>query len=339
MSTSSQIADRERALENAAARKHDAVLLAKLAESLPEPVGKLTVIGGGLMGSGIAQVAAQAGVDVKLVDLSQSVLTASEERIGASIARVAKKQQPDAAAAAAFSEQVMSRITTSTSVEEGVADADLVIEAIVENLQAKWQLFSTIEKMAPAHAHFASNTSSLRIGDIASALGDPSRLGGLHFFNPVPVMKLVEVISGERTGDKTTRTLTGFGEKIGKKVVQCRDTPGFIVNRLLVPFMAEAMRLLERGDASLQDIDTGMKLGAAHPLGPLMLADYVGLDTCKFIMDGWSTTYPDQPLFNTPEILTALVDAGYTGDKGKGGFYVNGKPNAFVADFVAAHSK
>lgn len=336
------IKDRERAFENAAVRKHDAELLAKLAESMPTRVNNVSIVGGGLMGAGIAQVAAQSGINVTLIDLNQSVLDASRTRIGESIGRVAKKKFANAggeAEAAKWQAEVVGRISGESSLEAGVRNADLVIEAIVENLQAKWALFSDIEKMAPKSAVFASNTSSLRIADIASALGDPSRVGGLHFFNPVPVMKLVEVVSAERTSAKTTKSLTAFGEKIGKQVVQCRDTPGFIVNRLLVPFMAEAMRLLERGDASLEDIDVAMKLGAAHPMGPLTLSDYVGLDTCKFIMDGWYEQY-GEPLFKTPAVLSALVEAGYLGNKSaKGGFYVNGKPNPELAKILASVGK
>jgi 3-hydroxyacyl-CoA dehydrogenase len=212
----------------------------------------------------------------------------SKTRISDSVARIAKKTN----AAHDWADKVNRSVTITTDLEKACAGADLVIEAVVENLQAKWELFSQIEKFSPTHTIFASNTSSLRIGDIASGLGDGSRLGGLHFFNPVPVMQLVEVVRAAKTSDETVDFLAAFGRRLGKQVVHARDTPGFIVNRLLVPFMAEAMRMLERGDASVEDIDLGMKLGAAHPMGPLALADYVGLDTCKFIMDGWQEAHP-----------------------------------------------
>lgn len=325
----SGISDRGKALEDEAVRRHDQELLRQLREKQASKGGEkgglqnVSVIGGGLMGAGIAQVSAQSGFNVTLIDMSPAVLAASEERIGASLARVAKKQQKDDA----WLKEVRGRISTTTEVADGVKNADLVVEAIVEDLQVKWELFSQVCKAAPSTAVLASNTSSLSIGEIANATGNPGRVGGLHFFNPVPVMKLLEVVSAKHTTQETARVLTEFGEKLGKTVIQCRDTPGFVVNRLLVPLMAEAMRLVERGDASTEAVDVGMKLGAGHPMGPLTLADYVGLDTCKFIMDGWQESYPDQPLFRTPEILNKLVSQGHIGNKGSsGGFYVNGKP-------------
>jgi 3-hydroxyacyl-CoA dehydrogenase len=228
-------------------------------------------------------------------------------------------------------------VTITTDLEKACADSDVVIEAVIENLQAKWELFSQIEKFAPAHAFFASNTSSLRIGDIASSVGDASRLGGLHFFNPVPVMQLVEVVRAPKTSDATVEFLAAFGARLGKQVVHANDTPGFIVNRLLVPFMAEAMRMLERGDASVEDIDLGMKLGAAHPMGPLALADYVGLDTCKFIMDGWYESHPEESLFRTPDILTQLVGRGQLGNKTGAGFYKDKAVNPLVKTLLSKH--
>lgn len=233
------------------------------------------------------------------------------------MARIAKKSN----ASADWAAGVLKNISVHTNLEQACAGTDLVVEAAVENLQVKWELFSQLEKFAPAHAVLASNTSSLSIGQIASAVGNPARLAGLHFFNPVPVMQLVEVVHAPKTSVETVSALTSFAERLGKTVVHARDTPGFIVNRLLVPFMAEAMRMLERGDASPQDIDTAMKLGAAHPMGPLALADYVGLDTCKFIMDGWAEAYPNEPLFRTPEVLTKLVGSGQLGNKSGAGFY------------------
>eukprot|EP00019_Armaparvus_languidus_P001810 CAMPEP_0168591086 /NCGR_PEP_ID=MMETSP0420-20121227/6936_1 /TAXON_ID=498008 /ORGANISM="Pessonella sp." /LENGTH=339 /DNA_ID=CAMNT_0008626833 /DNA_START=131 /DNA_END=1150 /DNA_ORIENTATION=+ len=335
----SGIKDRERALEEAAARKHDAKLLADLAEKLKIQKGEkaqdsgksISVVGAGLMGSGIAQVAAQQGFNVTLIDVNASSLGDAKKRIGDSIGRVAKKKfANDNNGASKWKDEVVSRISTTDDVSEGVKNANFVIEAIVENLKTKWELFSQVEKAAPSDAIFASNTSSLKIDDIASSSGDPSRIGGMHFFNPVPVMKLVEIVSGQHTSAETTRALSNLGEQLGKTVVQAKDTPGFIVNRLLVPYMAEAMRLLERGDASLSDIDLAMKLGASHPMGPLELADYVGLDTCKFIMDGWSEAYPNELLFKTPDILNTLVNAGHLGNKSGSGFYVKGKPNPIL---------
>jgi 3-hydroxyacyl-CoA dehydrogenase len=283
------------------------------------------------MRSGIAQVAAQKGFHVRLVDRTDAVLSASKARIGESVARVAKKTN----AASDWSGGVLKNIQLHTNLEQACAGADVVVEAVVENLQVKWELFSQLEKFSPPHAVLASNTSSLSIGQIASALGNPARLGGLHFFNPVPVMQLVEVVHAPKTSVETVAALAAFAQRLGKTVVHARDTPGFIVNRLLVPFMAEAMRMLERGDASLHDIDTAMKLGSAHPMGPLALADYVGLDTCKFIMDGWAEAHPEEALFRTPEVLNKLVGSGQLGLKSGAGFYAGTEANPKLAGFLA----
>uniref|UniRef100_A0A0B6Z3I2 3-hydroxyacyl-CoA dehydrogenase n=1 Tax=Arion vulgaris TaxID=1028688 RepID=A0A0B6Z3I2_9EUPU len=215
----------------------------------------------------------------------------------------------------------MSHLTLQTDAIAAVKSADLVIEAIVENLDVKKKLFASLDKAAPQNTIFASNTSSISIGDIAAATNRRDRFGGLHFFNPVPVMKLVEVIRIPETSDETFTALETFGKTVGKKTVQCKDTPGFIVNRLLVPLMMEAIRLVERGVASPQDIDTAMKLGAGYPMGPFELADYVGLDTTKFIIDGWHQKYPDDPLYKPSEILNKLVEEKKFGIKSGEGFY------------------
>lgn len=178
------------------------------------------------------------------------------------------------------------RLNLSLDLREAVGKSDLVIEAIVENMAAKHQLFSNIDKMAPEHTIFASNTSSLSISEIAAVTSRTDRFAGLHFFNPVPVMKLLEIVRTNDTSDETYQKLMAWGKAIGKTPITCKDTPGFVVNRLLIPYLAEAARMLERGDATAKDIDIAMKLGAGYPMGPLELLDYVGLDTTKFILDG-----------------------------------------------------
>ncbi|KAG7312510.1 hypothetical protein JYU34_002031 [Plutella xylostella] len=282
----------------------------------------VTVIGGGLMGSGIAQVAAQAGQNVTLVDVSSDVLAKSQKSIGNNLGRVAKKMYKDnPKEGEKFVSEALGRIKTATDPVEAAKATDLVVEAIVENLQVKHKLFSQLDAAAPAHTIFASNTSSLSINEIASAVKRKDKFGGLHFFNPVPVMKLLEVIRGADTSDMTYQTMMQWGKEVGKTCITCKDTPGFVVNRLLVPYVAEAIRLYERGDASARDIDIAMKLGAGYPMGPLELADYVGLDTNKFILDGWHKKYPQEQLFKPIPLLNKLVSEGKLGIKSGEGIY------------------
>ncbi|XP_054710675.1 hydroxyacyl-coenzyme A dehydrogenase, mitochondrial-like [Uloborus diversus] len=282
----------------------------------------VTVIGSGLMGSGIAQVAAQTGHDVTLVDVSDVVLKNATDNIEKSLKRVAKKKYPENAQEAdKFVSSTLKKLKTSTSPDESAKTADIVIEAIVENIYVKQDLFRALDKAAPSTTLFASNTSSLSITEIASVTGRKDRFGGLHFFNPVPVMKLLEVIRTNETSEDTYNKMMDFGNQLGKTTITCKDTPGFVVNRLLVPYMGEAVRMLERGDASAKDIDIAMKLGAGYPMGPFELLDYVGLDTTKFILDGWSEKYPENPLFKPSELLTKLVKEGKLGMKSGEGFY------------------
>ncbi|XP_022822785.1 hydroxyacyl-coenzyme A dehydrogenase, mitochondrial-like [Spodoptera litura] len=290
--------------------------------AMQSAIKNVTVIGGGLMGSGIAQVSAQAGQNVILVDVSSDVLAKSQKSIGANLGRVAKKMYKDKPQEGEkFVTDAMARIKTSTDPSEASKSADLVVEAIVENMSVKHKLFSQLDGVAPNHTIFASNTSSLSINEICSVVKRKDRFGGLHFFNPVPVMRLLEVVRGAETSDATYKTMMEWGKAVGKTCITCKDTPGFVVNRLLVPYICEAIRLYERGDASARDIDTAMKLGAGYPMGPLELADYVGLDTNKFILDGWHKKYPDQPLFNPIPLLDKLVAEGKLGVKAGEGFY------------------
>ncbi|XP_026160260.1 hydroxyacyl-coenzyme A dehydrogenase, mitochondrial [Mastacembelus armatus] len=285
-------------------------------------IKNVTIIGGGLMGAGIAQVAASTGHSVTLVDTSDDILKKSVKGIEGSVKRVVKKKFADKPEAGEeLIQKVLQNVSTSTDAGLAVRGSDLVVEAIVENLKIKQDLFATLDKLAPAHTIFASNTSSLSVSDIASSTSRLDRFGGLHFFNPVPMMKLVEVIGTSATSQETFDSLMSFSKVLGKTPVSCKDTPGFIVNRLLVPYTMEAIRLHERGHASKEDIDIAMKLGAGYPMGPFELSDYVGLDTIKFIMDGWSAMDPDNPLFAQSELLNKLVAEGKYGKKTGEGFY------------------
>nr|KAF6386958.1 hydroxyacyl-CoA dehydrogenase [Myotis myotis] len=256
----------------------------------------VAVIGGGLMGAGIAQVAAATGHTVVLVDQAED-------------------------AGSEFVEKTLSNVSTNTDAASVVHSVDLVVEAIVENLKVKNELFKRLDKFASEHTIFASNTSSLQITNIANATTRQDRFAGLHFFNPVPMMKLVEVIKTPMTSQKTFESLLDFSKALGKHPVTCKDTPGFIVNRLLVPYLMEAVRLYERGDASKEDIDIAMKLGAGYPMGPFELLDYVGLDTTKFIMDGWHEMDTQNPLFQPSPSVNKMVAEKKLGKKTGEGFY------------------
>lgn len=285
-------------------------------------IKNVTVIGGGLMGSGIAQVSAQAGQNVTLVDVSNDALAKAKKSIGTNLSRVAKKMYKDnPQEGEKFVNDSLGRINTATDAAEASKSADLVVEAIVENIGVKHKLFKQLDGVAPSHTIFASNTSSLSINEIASVVKRKDKFGGLHFFNPVPVMRLLEVVKGSETSEATYKTMMEWGKSVGKTCITCKDTPGFVVNRLLVPYICEAIRLYERGDASARDIDIAMKLGAGYPMGPLELADYVGLDTNKFILDGWHKKFPDQQLFKPIPLLEKLVAEGKLGVKTGEGFY------------------
>lgn len=283
---------------------------------------KVVVIGAGLMGSGIAQVAAQSGYQVTIVDVSDDALNKSMKSVKSSVERIAKKfMKDDTQKATNFVQETLQNITVNTNVSDAVKPANIVIEAIVENLDVKHKLFQEIESAASNETIFATNTSSLRLKDISSVLKKKDRFGGLHFFNPVPLMKLVEVIRGPDTSDSTFEALTDFGKRLGKTTVSCKDSTGFIVNRLLVPYQMEAIRLLERGDASAKDIDIAMKLGAGYPMGPFELADFVGLDTVKFIVDVFHKSDPENPLMKPIPLLNQMVSEGKYGRKSGEGFY------------------
>lgn len=281
-------------------------------------IKKVGVIGCGLMGHGIAQVAAQGGCDVVVVETEQRFLDSGLGRIDKSLAKLAEKAKEKGGSFDAAG--VRARIKGSLD-RRGVADCDLVVEAIVENLDVKNQLFAELGKICKPSAIFASNTSSFPIHAMAKASGRPRQFVGLHFFNPVQLMKLVEVVRTNETSDEVFAAARAFGETCGKSPVACKDTPGFVVNRLLVPYMAEAMKMADRGDATPADIDTAMKLGCGYPMGPFELTDYVGLDTTLSILQGWVKAHPNEPAFQIPKTLEAKVKAGKLGRKSGEGFY------------------
>ncbi|XP_073991659.1 hydroxyacyl-coenzyme A dehydrogenase, mitochondrial-like [Rhodnius prolixus] len=285
-------------------------------------IKNVTIVGGGLMGSGIAQVAAQTGHNVVLVDISENVLGKAKVAIQKNLSRVAKKQfKDDSSKIEEFIKKSMDNLKFSVDLTKTVEKTDLVLEAIVENIGVKHKLFSSIDAIAPKHTIFATNTSSLSVTEIASITNRKDKFAGLHFFNPVPVMKLLEVIKTNDTSEETYQTLMAWGKAIGKTAITCKDTPGFVVNRLLVPQLAEAMRMMERGDATFQDIDIAMKLGAGHPMGPFELADYVGHDTTNSIIEGWHKKFPDNSLFEPVKSLQNMVKQGKLGMKVGEGFY------------------
>ncbi|XP_023935578.1 probable 3-hydroxyacyl-CoA dehydrogenase B0272.3 isoform X2 [Bicyclus anynana] len=280
----------------------------------------VTVVGGGLMGSGIAQVAAQAGLNVNLIDLKPELLENAQKSIQNNLQRVARKLHKDSPAQIeAFVKDASQRIKVSTNLEDGV-QADLVVEAIVEKLDVKQELFNKLDQLCPEHTILASNTSSISINEIGAGIKRKSKFGGLHFFNPVPVMRLLEVIKSEQISEETYQAMMEWGKSVGKTCITCKDTPGFVVNRLLGPYSAEAMRMYERGDASAQDIDIAMKLGAGYPMGPLELADFTGLDTKKAILAVMLDKTGD-PVFREIQLLNRLVSEGKLGRKSGQGIY------------------
>jgi len=281
-------------------------------------IKKVGVVGCGLMGHGIAQVAAQGGCTVVVYEAAEAALASGLSRIDKSLAKLAEKaaekgQQFDAAG-------VRARITGTLS-KADLSGCDLVVEAIVEDLDVKKALFAELGKLCKPETIFASNTSSFPIGAMAEASGRPSRFVGLHFFNPVQLMKLVEVVRTDKTDAAVFEAARAFGVACGKTAIACKDTPGFVVNRLLVPYMSQALLMLERGDASAEDIDIAMKLGTGHPMGPIELTDYVGLDTTLSILEGWVKAHPNEPAFVIPRILQQKCAEKKYGRKSGEGFY------------------
>mmetsp|Transcript_17162 Transcript_17162/g.44393 ORF Transcript_17162/g.44393 Transcript_17162/m.44393 type:complete len:323 (-) Transcript_17162:111-1079(-) len=302
------------------------------------PIESIGVVGLGLMGHGIAQAAATAGMHVTGVEREQGALDKGRGRIETSVgkllARQVSKGEIDQASADTEAARILGNLTYATDIER-VAQCDLVIEAIVEDMAIKVPFWSQLGALCKPEAIFASNTSSLPVTAQAVASGRPAQFVGLHFFNPVQLMRLVEVIGTEHTSAATLEAAQAWASRLPDKVVvTCKDTPGFIVNRLLVPSIAQALAMVDRADASIADIDVAMKLGAGHPMGPVLLADYVGLDTTRAILSGWVEAHPDEPAFFVPRCLEAKVAAGHLGRKTGRGFYVweGDKPKGVATD-------
>lgn len=300
--------------------------LSSSTKKLNSKFNKVGVVGLGLMGHGIAQVAAQAGFDVLAIEAQQNALDAGYKRIQTSLQKVIAKDvskgvYKDEAAGKIAYDEILSRVKTTTNMKDA-KDCDLIIEAIAENMDLKISFYENLGPIIKPEAVFASNTSSLQITKMALASGRPKQFVGLHFFNPVQLMKLVEVIRTEHTSDKVFDSLLAFGKDINKVTVSCRDTPGFIVNRLLVPFLSQAMLMVDRHEASVTDIDISMQLGAGHPMGPLHLSDYIGLDTIYSILLGWKKDYPKETAFVIPKCLEKRVKDGNLGRKSGKGFYI-----------------
>jgi 3-hydroxybutyryl-CoA dehydrogenase len=278
-------------------------------------IKKVGVMGCGLMGSGIAQVAAQSGFETIVGEVSEDLLGRGIGRIQGFLGKDIEKGKISREAG----EATLKRLKGTTDLND-FADCDLVIEAIIENMDEKRKLYSALDALCKPETIFASNTSSLPVIEMAAATRRPDRVGGLHFFNPVPVMKLVEVVKTISTSDDTIESLKSFGQAAGKIVVLAKDTPGFIVNLLLVPYLLDAIRALENGVASREDIDNGMKLGCGHPMGPLTLLDFVGLDTTYYIANIMFDEFKDAR-YAAPPLLRRMVLAGHYGRKSGKGFY------------------
>jgi len=278
-------------------------------------ISRVAVLGCGLMGSGIAEVCARAGIETTVREVDDELLEAGLGRIRKSLERAAAKGRLDESQV----DEILGRVTGTTRIAD-LADADLVIEAIVENLEVKTGTFAELDQVVQPQAIFASNTSSLTITELAAATERTDRFIGLHFFNPVPVMKLVEIVRVLSTSDEAVTETQEFIRAIGKEPVLARDNSGFIVNRLLVPYLLDAIRAVEEGVGSIEDIDKAMQLGCGHPMGPLTLLDFVGLDTTYFIANIMFEEYRENR-FAPPPLLKRMVLAGHNGRKSGRGFY------------------
>lgn len=279
-------------------------------------ITNITVIGGGTMGNGIAHVAAQHGHNVTIVDVSDAVLQKAITTVTANLDRQVKKE----VLTQAERDATLARISTSKSLEEGAKGADLVVEAASERLEVKQQIFATLDAVCKSECILASNTSSISITTLAGGTKRADKFIGMHFFNPVPVMKLCEIIRGLATSDETYAEIKALAIGLGKTPVEVQDYPGFVSNRILMPMINEAVYCVMEGIASVEDIDTVMKLGMAHPMGPLALADFIGLDVCLSIMEVLHDGLGDSKYRACP-LLRKMVAAGHLGKKSGRGFY------------------
>lgn len=275
----------------------------------------IMVIGAGQMGSGIAQVFAQSGFSVYLNDMNEAALDKGIKNIEKLLTRSVEKGRITEEEKTA----TIGRLTPSTSLQDA-KNCDLVVEAVIENMDIKTSVFKQLDEITPEHTILASNTSSLPITEIASATNRPSQVIGMHFMNPVPVMKLVEIIRGLQTSNETYQAIEDMTRKLSKTPVEVNDYPGFVSNRILMPMINEAIYTLYEGVATVEDIDTVMKLGMNHPMGPLQLADFIGLDTCLYIMEVLHEGFGDSKYRPCP-LLRKYVKAGWLGKKSGRGFY------------------
>lgn len=278
-------------------------------------IQKVGVVGCGLMGSGIAQVCATAGFPTVVREVSAELVEKGLKGIEKNLNRLVEK----GTVTEAVKSEIRGRLKGTTSLDE-LKSCDLIVEAIIEQLPVKRELFAALDGLCPSFTIFASNTSSLTITEIATATKRPQRFVGLHFFNPVPVMKLVEVVRTIATDEAVYEEVVEFGAKLGKTPVRAKDSTGFIVNRLLVPYLLDAIRALEEGIGSIEDIDDSMKLGCGHPMGPLTLLDFVGLDTTYYISQIMFDEFKERR-FAAPPLLKRMVLAGWNGRKSGRGFY------------------
>ncbi len=281
-------------------------------------ITRVGVLGGGLMGSGIAEVCAKSGYETVVREISDELAAKGVGRIESSLAKAVDRGK----LAAADRDAARGRLSATTNVED-LAACDLIIEAVVENLEAKKELFRELDRLCRETAIFCSNTSSLTITELSATTRRADRFAGLHFFNPVPVMKLVEVVRTIATSEETIATVVDFAKSLGKDPILARDNSGFIVNRLLVPYLLDAVRALEEGVGTKEDIDKGMELGCGHPMGPLKLLDFVGLDTTYAIAEIMFVEYREKR-FAPPPLLKRMVLAGRYGRKSGRGFYEYG---------------
>jgi 3-hydroxybutyryl-CoA dehydrogenase len=288
------------------------------AEAAMVTIGKVGVIGAGTMGNGLAQACAASGVDVVMVDVNDAAVGRGLAAIGASLDRLVKKEK----LSAGDKEAALRRVTGGTDYQ-ALASCDLVIEAATENLELKLKILRQVDAVARKDAVLASNTSSISITALAAVVSSPQRFLGMHFFNPVPMMALVEVIRGLQTEDATVAATEAFAKKLGKTPIVVKNSPGFVVNRVLCPMINEAVFALQEGLASAQAIDDGMKLGCNHPIGPLALADMIGLDVLLAVMNVFYADFND-PKYRPAPLLKEMVAAGYLGRKSGRGFYTYG---------------
>jgi 3-hydroxybutyryl-CoA dehydrogenase len=288
-------------------------------------IKKVGVLGCGLMGSGIAQVAAMAGFDVTVLEVEQKFLDKGFAGIEKSLAKLAERPADKGGITAQQKEAVRARLKGTTN-KQDLADCDIIVEAIIENVEEKKKMYASLDPIVKKDAIFATNTSSISVTELLTVVKRPERFIGLHFFNPVPLMKLVEVVKTIATAPDVFETAYDFGKKLGKVPVRTSDKTGFIVNRLLVPYLLDAVRAYEEGVGSIEDIDSAMKLGCGHPMGPFTLLDFVGLDTTYYITHVMYDEFKERR-FASPPLLKRLVMAGWYGRKSGKGFYDYADPN------------